>query len=95
MVDYKRWMEELGFETVVEKTFYWPTNAWAKGRHYKHVGAYFQADILNGIEGMSLKVIGQLGWTADEIRGFLPEVKKDLQDNLYLEVSMRGTAYWP
>jgi len=36
--------------------------------------------MLNGIEGASLKVIGQLGWTADEIRAFLVGVRKDLQD---------------
>jgi len=41
VTNYKRWMEELGFEDVVEKTFYWPTNAWAKGRYGKQVGAFF------------------------------------------------------
>jgi len=35
---------------------------------------------LNGAEGMSLKVIGSLGWTAEEIRELVVEVKKDMQD---------------
>lgn len=61
VVNYKRWMEEQGFEDVVEKTFYWPTSTWVEGRYYKLVAAYFQAHILNGIEGMSLKVIRPLG----------------------------------
>jgi hypothetical protein len=36
--------------------------------------------MLNGIEGMSLKIIGQLGWTPDAIREFIVGVKKDLCD---------------
>jgi hypothetical protein len=35
---------------------------------------------MNGIEGMSLKVIGNLGWTAEQIREFLVGVKRDIQD---------------
>lgn len=77
---YKRWLEETGFEDVVEKNFYWPTNGWARGKYFKQVAAFFQQDILNGIEGMSLKVIGQLGWTAEEIREFLVGVKRDIQN---------------
>jgi hypothetical protein len=37
-------------------------------------------NLLNGVEGMTLKVIGALGWTAEEIREFVVEVKKDMQD---------------
>ena len=73
-------MEEVGFEDVVEKDFYWPTSAWTKGKYYKQIAALFQADMLNGLEGMSLKVIGVLGWTVDEIRAFIVGVRKDLQD---------------
>ncbi|KAF8859149.1 hypothetical protein BDZ45DRAFT_689445 [Acephala macrosclerotiorum] len=61
VINYKRWMQEVGFEDVAEKTFYWPTNAWVKGRYFKQVVAFFQADIPNGIEGMSLKVMGKFG----------------------------------
>jgi len=79
-INYKRWMEEVGFEDVVEKSFYWPTNSWAKGRYYKDIAAVFQADMLSGLEGASLKIIGALGWTPDEIRAFIVGVGKDLQD---------------
>jgi len=78
--NYKRWMDELGFEDVVEKTYYLPTNQWAKGKYLKQVGAYFEQDLLNGVEAMSLKVIGCLGWTAEQIREFLVEVKEDVQN---------------
>ncbi|KAE9363223.1 S-adenosyl-L-methionine-dependent methyltransferase [Stipitochalara longipes BDJ] len=78
--NYKTWMEEIGYEDVVERTFYWPTNTWAKGQYLKQVGAFFHQDLLNGIEGMSLKVIGCLGWSAEQIREFLVGVIRDIND---------------
>jgi hypothetical protein len=77
---YKSWMEEIGFEDVVEVTFYMPTNPWAKGKYFKQVGALLEENYIKGIEGMSLRVIGALGWTAEEIRAFLVRVKRDIQD---------------
>jgi hypothetical protein len=77
---YKRWMEEIGFEEVVEKHFYWPTNTWAKGRYFKQLGMYVQEDLLIGLEGMSLKVMGVIGWSAEQVWPFLEEVRKDIKD---------------
>lgn len=34
---YKTWMKEIGFEDVLEKTFYWPLNPWVKGGYYKEI----------------------------------------------------------
>jgi hypothetical protein len=78
--NYKRWMEEAGFVDVEEKNFFWPINQWAKGQYFKELGGFFQQDVLNGIEGMSLKVMGSLGWTAEQIREFLVDVRKDIND---------------
>jgi hypothetical protein len=80
VVNYKRWLEEIGFEDVVEINFYAPMNPWAKGKYFKQVGALMSEMYLKGIEGLSLRVIGALGWTAEEIREFLVKVKKDIQD---------------
>jgi hypothetical protein len=73
-------MEEIGFEGVVERNFYMPTNPWAKGEYFKQIGALLEENYTKGIEGMSLRVIGALGWTAEEIREFLAQVKRDIQD---------------
>lgn len=73
-------MEEIGFEDVVEKSFYWPSSSWARGKYFKQIAMYFQEDILNGLEAISLRVMGLLGWSVDEIRAFLPAVRKDLKD---------------
>ncbi|KAI0884172.1 S-adenosyl-L-methionine-dependent methyltransferase [Annulohypoxylon maeteangense] len=78
--NYRRYFEEAGFEDIVEKRFYWPTSPWAKGLYFKLVAAYFQEDMLAGIEGMSLKVLGGLGMSTDEVKGFVEEVKRDFRD---------------
>jgi hypothetical protein len=73
-------MREIGFEDVVEKRFYWPTNPWAKGAYFKTVGRYTLEDLSNGLEAISFKVLGVLGWTIDEINPFLELVRKELRD---------------
>lgn len=73
---------------MVEKTFYWPTSPWAKGEHYKKLSKYVQENYITGIEGMSLRAIGQLGWSADEIKDFLVGVRED-----FLNTSIH--AYMP
>jgi hypothetical protein len=77
---YKQWMEDVGFVDVVEKPFYWPTSAWAKGKYYKEVALYWQEDLLRGLEGISLKAMGSMGWTVEEIQAFLPGVRDDVKN---------------
>jgi hypothetical protein len=78
---YAQWMREIGFEEVVEKNFYWPTSPWARGEYMKRVAAYFQEDMLNGLEGISMKVLtGYMGWTAEKVRAFLVGVRRDFKD---------------
>jgi hypothetical protein len=77
---YKQWFEEIGFEEVVEKKYYWPLNAWAKGDYYKQISVYAQADLPNGLDGMSLKAMGLMGWSVDEIKEFLVRVKEDVKN---------------
>ena len=73
-------MEEIGFVDIVEKDFYWLTGKWAQGEYFKTVGDLYAKNMCNGIEGMSLKVLGALGWTPEEIREFLVLVRKDFVD---------------
>jgi hypothetical protein len=78
--NYKRFMEEAGFEDVTERRFYWPMSPWAKGTYYKTVAAYFQADMLQGVEGISLRVFGALGWKKPDIEALLADVRQDMKD---------------
>lgn len=77
---YKRWMEEIGFEDVAERTFYWPMGTWAEGEYFKRVGHFVQVNHYDGIEGIGLKVMEAAGWEVDEIRGFLAEVKREIRE---------------
>ncbi|OTA67099.1 S-adenosyl-L-methionine-dependent methyltransferase [Hypoxylon sp. EC38] len=87
---YHRYFEDAGFVDIVEKRFYWPTSPWAKGRYFKTVAAYFQEDMLAGLEAMSLKVLGVLGMSPEQVREFVEEVKRDFRDtniHAYLTVT--------
>jgi hypothetical protein len=78
--NYKRWLEEIGFEEVVERRFFWPTSPWAKGKYYKTLGSCFQQDLSNGLEGISLRLLKAMDWTTEEIMAFLPGVRDDLHN---------------
>ena len=73
-------MREVGFEDVVELNFYWPTNNWVRGQYMRECALYFQKDFLDGIEGLSLRIMESIGWSAEKTREFLVDVKKDFQN---------------
>lgn len=50
-------MEEIGFEDVIEKSFYWPTSLWARGKYFNDIVMLCQETILRGLEALSLKVM--------------------------------------
>jgi len=77
---YRQWLEELGFEEVVEKLSYIPTSQWAKGKYFKQLAVLFQEDLLNAAKGISLKTLGFLGWKPDDIREFLVKVREDIKN---------------
>lgn len=77
---YRQYMEDVGLEDIVEKTFYWPTSTWARGQYFKDVSLLFQEDLLNALEGVSLKVMGIMGWSVEEILVFLASVREDIKD---------------
>jgi len=78
---FAQWMREIGFEDVEEKNFYWPTSPWPKGSYYKKVAAYFQKDILKGLEGISMKILTRfMGWSEENVRAFLVGVTRDFKD---------------
>lgn len=82
-------MEDIGFEDVVEKKFYWPLNAWPQGKYYKQLSTYAQANFLSGLEGLSLRVMGSAGWSVDNIKAYLEEVRKEVEDtSVHSYVSM-------
>lgn len=79
-LNYKRWFEEAGFEDVAERRFYWPSGPWAKGNYYKNLGTYAQEDLLQGVEPLGIKMFSVIGYTAEQTRALLEEVRKDIKD---------------
>jgi hypothetical protein len=78
---YKGWMEELGFVDVKETNFAWPTNTWPRGQHHKTLGVWTGKDLKDGLEGFSMAPLTRgHGWTADEVKELLPDVRRDIDD---------------
>jgi hypothetical protein len=48
--------------------------------YYKMVSAYAQADLLNGLDGMSLKLLGFLGWSAEKVQEFFDKGKSGCKE---------------
>jgi hypothetical protein len=67
-------------QQVVEKNFYWPTSPWPKGKYFKACALYWQEDLLSGLEAISLRVMGNLGWTKEEVEALLIDVRRDIKD---------------
>lgn len=77
---YKRWMEEIGFDEVVEKNFETPTNTWPRGREKKEWGIWFQADALEAVESSVGILTRVLGWDMEKVEELLADVKKDIKN---------------
>jgi hypothetical protein len=82
-------MEEAGFVDVVEVQFKWPTNKWPEDAHLKELGTWMEMNQKLGLEASSLAFFTRvLGWSVEELKGFLLELKACVEDpNIH--------AYWP
>jgi Methyltransferase domain len=78
---YKQWFHDLGFEDVVEIRERLPLSPWAKSRRMKYLSLWLQHDMLSGLEAMSMALFTRiLGWKAENVREFLVDVRKDMQN---------------
>jgi hypothetical protein len=74
-------MEAAGFVDIVEKHFYWPCNAWPRGKKEKLIGLWTQQNLLDGISAMSMAVLTRGGgMTKEEVEVFLAAVKDNIQN---------------
>jgi hypothetical protein len=78
---YTDWMKEIGFEEVVERQFFAPMSPWAQGEYFQQVGRYWRANWETGIEAISLKVMGALGWEVEDAKVFLKKVRDEMWEN--------------
>ncbi|KAK2775292.1 methyltransferase domain-containing protein [Colletotrichum kahawae] len=68
-----------GFRGVTHKRFKAPIGPWARDAHFKDVGALNLRQLLEGLEGFSLKVYcGVLGWEEGDVGELLERVRAGL-----------------
>lgn len=72
-------LQDQGFVNVQEIRGKWAIGTWPKGKREKKIGEMFRRDLHDGVDGGSMRFFSnQLGWSADRIRTYLDEVKKEL-----------------
>jgi ubiquinone/menaquinone biosynthesis C-methylase UbiE len=78
--NYKRWMEELGFEEVREKIFEVPTSTWPKGRKAKELGVWFHENMMDALGASKVLLSKALDFPPERIELLLMGVRKDLKN---------------
>jgi len=77
----KGWMEDVGFEKVVEQRIKVPSAPWAKNRRQKEIGLYQQQNMLDGSSSYGAAHFTRvLGWTSEEFEMLSASVKSELKD---------------
>ncbi|TVY45158.1 putative methyltransferase [Lachnellula occidentalis] len=78
--NYARWMQEAGFEAVVERRFAWPSNTWPKGRKQKLLGLWSMSNFLEGLPAISMAILTRThGMTRDEVEVGMVDVRRNIQ----------------
>ncbi|PNY26388.1 Uncharacterized protein TCAP_03682 [Tolypocladium capitatum] len=77
----KGWMQDRGFEAVVEEMHKLPLSPWPADKRLKLVGMWEQHQLLHNIDGMIMRLFHKaLGWSEQEITVFGAMFRKDLRN---------------
>ncbi|KAG7044986.1 methyltransferase domain-containing protein [Colletotrichum scovillei] len=78
------WVKDVGFVDVVHQRFKMPIGPWPKDPHHKDVGMTNLIQLLDGLEGFSLRAFcGILGWTKEEVLVLLAQVRTELKSGSF------------
>ncbi|KAK1981328.1 methyltransferase domain-containing protein [Colletotrichum cereale] len=78
------WVKDAGFQNITHQRFKIPIGPWAKENHYRDIGMLNLAQLLNGLEGFTLKLFcGFLGQTREEVLVLLAKVREELKSSLF------------
>jgi hypothetical protein len=76
---YRKWMGNVGFVAIQEKTWYVPINI--MGENYDFIAALLKASILEGLFGFSYGVLTQgVGMRDEEVQLLLAGARVDLRN---------------
>ncbi|KAH6646666.1 S-adenosyl-L-methionine-dependent methyltransferase [Truncatella angustata] len=71
---YQQWLEEAGFVEVKTRELILPCSPWARDPKLKEAGAWQQQNFLDGIQGVSWRMMAAAGYTGPEIEASIEEV---------------------
>ena len=75
---YKKWLEDTGFEDVHLEIIKRPSNDWPKHPKMKEIGRYCCLNFLEGMEAFTIAPFTRLlGWKSEECQVFLAQLRKE------------------
>jgi hypothetical protein len=77
---YKRLLIEAGFVDVCEVHYEWPTNTWPLQAESRKRGLYCKANLLDGVNAISMRLLAACGMSTAEVEGILVDVRKDVEN---------------
>lgn len=81
---YKPLLEKVGFENITVTKYGAPTNACYPGKKLQKIGTMMSKNWNAIIEPLTLSVfIDGLGWSADDVKKFVVNVKREIPDTRY------------
>ncbi|KAK3689208.1 S-adenosyl-L-methionine-dependent methyltransferase [Podospora appendiculata] len=76
----EQWVRDAGFASVTHRRFKIPIGIWPKDPALKELGLYNISQMLEGLEGFSLRLMCDvLGWREEEVQVMLAAVRKELK----------------
>ncbi|RYP50043.1 hypothetical protein DL768_004329 [Monosporascus sp. mg162] len=80
-VSLEKWVKEAGFKNVTHHRFKFPIGPWPRDPKMKEIGMYNLSQVLQGLEGFSLRLFcGVLGWQREELLVLTSMVRKELKN---------------
>ncbi|GJC89291.1 putative methyltransferase tdiE [Colletotrichum liriopes] len=81
---FKRLLEDTGFEGVVEIKRVWPIGQWAAGRRHFMTGSLCHDTSIAGLEPSTLRLFTSVfGWSVEETKDFCREVEAEIRSQRY------------
>ena len=74
----EKYFKDAGFQNVTKRQFKIPIGPWPQNPALKEVGALYLGQMLEGLEGFSLRLMCDvLGWEEEEVKKFLENVRRE------------------
>lgn len=71
-------MRQAGFVDVEEKSFFAPTGSWPEDPLNARVGNWQLLNIMNGLEGFTVRNLANIGWGKERCDKLMADVKEEL-----------------